>query len=91
MLHNHKLKFHIKYKVERLTKAEHDVEEHNESDSDTLHSKAVLAHPKRSRGNVLPSGEKVWRDRAGVRGARQNNERTCQICESRFAAESDGA
>lgn len=49
-----------------LTEAEHDVEENDQEHGDAIDCITRRAHPKRTSGNVFPSGEHVRSDCEGV-------------------------
>lgn len=48
--------------LELLTEAEHDVEEYNHQDRDSIDSIAGRTHPKGPFGNILSAGEEMWPD-----------------------------
>lgn len=77
--------FHVE-ELQLLTEAEHDVEEYDQQNRDSIDSIAGRTHPKWPFWNILPAGEEMWPDGQSVGNSREDDERPHQVGKSGFAA-----
>lgn len=79
------------YEYDRLTEAEHDVEEDDQYHRNSIDGIARGTHPKWALGNVLATSEQMGSDGQGVGYRCEDDEGAYKVGECSFAAELDRA
>lgn len=76
---------------QRRREAEDHIEEHDQDDGDSVDVISRIAHPERTRLDVLPAGEEMAADGESVGDGREDDEGADQVGECGLATERDGA